>query len=184
MQESHLVQQNMPLCWDHICFMFTLNLEKEMWSQGICLAIRDLLLISSNAPLKANIQCKIAGFYGWGKGNKYDIFWEILYECVFHRCCISHQEALPFKRRGCIRCQLYFLYLPLQRRLSLTLSKNFPIFSLETLVLVYVIHDPVFFKGLTCSPLWLSFYSQAPAICSRRDSYSSWFLAETAFVCS
>lgn len=54
--------------------MFTLNLGKEMWSQGTCLSITNLLLISSNAPLKANIHCKIAGLYGQGKGNKYDIF--------------------------------------------------------------------------------------------------------------
>lgn len=74
MQEYHLVQQKMPLCRDHICFMFTLNLGKEMWSQGIGLSITNLLLISSNAPLQENIQCKIAGLYGWGKGNKYDIF--------------------------------------------------------------------------------------------------------------
>lgn len=82
MQESHLAQQKMPLCWDHICFMFTLNLGKEMWSQGICLSTTNLLLISSNAPLKANIQCKLAGLYGWGKGNKYYIF-ETYYMTVF-----------------------------------------------------------------------------------------------------
>lgn len=40
MQESHLVHQRMPLCWDHICFTFTLNLGKETWSRGICLTYK------------------------------------------------------------------------------------------------------------------------------------------------
>lgn len=70
MKESHLVHQRMPFCWDHIWFTFTLSLGREMWSQGICLAITKLLLISSKAPLKANIQCKRAGLYRHRKGKR------------------------------------------------------------------------------------------------------------------
>lgn len=74
MKESHLVHQRMPLCWDHIWFTFTLNLGREMWSQGICLAITKLLLISSKATLKANIQCKRFRLHRHLKAKKFVLF--------------------------------------------------------------------------------------------------------------
>lgn len=84
MQKSHLVHQRMSLCWDHIWFTFTLNLGKKTWSQGICLAITNLLLISSNAPLKANIQCKELGFMDNEQERNMSSFLKRVYECVCH----------------------------------------------------------------------------------------------------
>lgn len=63
-------------------------------------------------------------------------------ELVIEKVSPSREEAVSG-----ISLSHSLLDLPLQRSLSLTLSNNFPVFSLtlETLVLVLVIHDPFIF---------------------------------------